>query len=474
MWEKKEKADTQKSDISEVDTVHTATMLTTVDRLPVEIWRSIIQYACATSFSPFVDDYHNHLSSSITQNFDLFKTGSVPPHQPYREGNAILKELRLVCRLWTQIIDLMPSRYIFTNLEDFTYPLVQLQRPLVIETVHLSMFGLYSSHCFCPTYSDKCLGRNCMTNHTSPKSKKFWAESDILLQERLHNVKIVFLRGLVPNPDKLPKAAPNTRALCCTNLPHRQRIWFFSTMRHLTHLALNQITCLQFLEGNPDRPLVFPAVRYLELFFVRNMAPTGWASSGRKAPLFPNLRTLKVDGDIEPSYEDMIRDFLVDCGQRLVEFIEYANYSTSKLRGIPRMLPTLSLNFPNLQLYGTLLDEFLSHTESPEDPSSISYAPGGSSFTLLLYDFIEKFKQTPEEASRRLQIVITQFRVTRIMIKESWTDLGTHLERLPTPRRRRECLNLFKTFIKSINPPVEFVDREGLYFHNATFLYENF
>ncbi|PVF99625.1 hypothetical protein CPB86DRAFT_872483 [Serendipita vermifera] len=439
--------------------------------LPIEIWRAILQYACATPFSPFVDDYHNYLSQSITQNFDLFRIEFAPRRQ-YREGDAILKKLRLVCRLWTQIIDSIPNRYIFTNSGDFTYPSCHLNRPSLIEVVHLSMIGPNSFYCFCPSNHEVCRGKRCITALTRPRDQEWWKKPDDDLQGMLHNVKVVFLRGPSPSSDRFLRVASNTRALYYSNLSHSRRITFLPEMKNLTHLSLNQINCLQFLEGHVDRLVVVPFVEYLELFFIRVPTSTRWILPGdqKRPPVFPKLKTLKIDGDIEHDFEDIIQNFLIECGHQIVEFVEYSNYSTSALRGIPKMLPNLPLYFPNLRLYGTLLDELISHSTSTGD---LTYAPDGPSFTLLLYDFFEKFLQKSDEATRQLCTLLNQYRFTRIMTKNYWEDLKAFLDKIPTQRYRRECLSSLRVLFKHLGPSIEFVDREGITLHRASSLDEN-
>jgi hypothetical protein len=440
-----------------------------IDRLPVETWRLIFQYACITPFWPFIDEDHNQLSPSITENYELFRL-SYRPLQLYWAVGETRSSLRLVCRAWNAILDTFPMPYMYTDLSTCTFPTFDPNEQLVPEVVHL--VGRHLHHCcFCSihqgSHDGKCasLQKILLSQKENP-----WGIKGADMGIPLYNVKIVFLRDESFYSERFLKAATNIRALYWDGPTHNPVLFSSFNTTHLTHLALRQVRCILFIETYLKGSVLLPSVQYLELFLRREYSYHEGISSRdlRNTSPFPQLKSLKIGGDIDTHMQEAVKDFLMNCGQTVSEFVEYTVWYSQ--RTIPKILPTLSTYFPNLHLYGTLFMEFFSLTWMNND--ELLYTPKGSSFTLFFYDFISGFRNESHTAVILLPIICEQWKVTRIMMDNSWTDMELYLIKLDE-LSRKSLLNSLTKLSSILGESVEFTDRDGFPAYRAKFQSEH-
>ncbi|PVF99626.1 hypothetical protein CPB86DRAFT_796419 [Serendipita vermifera] len=443
----------------------------TLSRLPVEIWILIFCYACTSPFAPFVDEAHNHLSPSISNNFELFEV-VYHPFEVYHESDELFKTLRLVCRDWASIVDSLSIRYLFTDMKSFSFPHCSAQKLSSVEMIHL-LRRWDAEYCFCACWR-KCPDGGCrsLDGLMDPREEDYWNSNDILSNSILRNVKIVFLRDQPSRYERILKATANVRALYWDSHPHEPTLFDSFDSTHLTHLELRNLRCAQFLEGYVNGSLTIQSLRYLSLHFILGFSLDDWVllTDTNKAPAFPRLKSLKIAGDIEPEFQEGINDFLRGSGRTVTEFVEhYIPPNSHRLsRTMDHVFPSLSSYFPNLRLYGTNLGDLLYDSNRVTDFRISPFSPKEPSFTLLLYNFIPSLLSRPESVITSLLIVKGQWKVTRIMMHNTWSDLESRLMNysegiLPN------VLSWIQAFFKSLGGSVEFCDQEGVSLHEAKF-----
>lgn len=452
-----------------------------IERVPVEVWQLIFQYACVSPYSPFIDERHQHLSPSITQNHHLFEF-EWREARAYKEFDTIFKTLRSVCRSWKAVVDTdVRGRYIYTNLEDFAFPIPYMEVLSKVETMHL--IGPYlDGYCFCSRINCSWIGK-CVyhTRQLQSLDKKWWDVDMTSLQRKLENVKIVFLRDNSRTSQRVLKAARNIRALYWDQyFLHSSSIPFPPTrasflpvllnlqeMKFLTHLSLNGLEYGEFSDDYINGDLVFRSVQYLHIAF----SPSGRASpsppkSRNNVWPFPKLRTLKVRGEIQMVHRNAVLDFFRTCGKTVTEFVE--DSASTPNESIPKAFPQLSLYFPNLLLYGIGIHEFLRHRIHLAELATLSYASKGPSFTLLIYDLLRTFWRYGEQCIETMRIIRARWKIPRIMMYDTWNELEDHLKEHPKSILQLR-LDSLKTFFAVLGPPRQFCDREGISLHDATF-----
>jgi hypothetical protein len=438
-----------------------------VERVPVEVWQLILQFAFTSTFFPFVDEGRHHLSASIIDNHDLFRPIWRNP-QVYDDANyANYRSLRTVCRTWKALVDVVSDRcigrYIYSDLSGSTYPVPSSEALGNAEMMHLVGEHL-REYCFCGR-TKACRPQYCASYSRYFKQKEeYWWNQDVRsLQTRLKNVKIVFLRDNSPASRRILKSTSNIRALYWDKFPYDPILFDPPNMKHITHLALSDIPCDQFFGHYFKGDLFLPSVMYLELSLTlarRTPPPTSNPSP------FPSLKTLKIGGNIEANFKIIILDFFAMCGKTVTEFIEHR---TGYRKGIlPKAFPELSFYFPNLHLYGIGLHELFPHRVHPEQLANLSYSPTSSTFTLLLYDFLDTFGVQSEMSVKIMNVVRVQWNVSRIMMQERWTDLETRLKLSPESGLKSFLGNL-KLFFEGLDSSLQFCDREGVTLSKATF-----
>ncbi|CAG8700071.1 2777_t:CDS:2, partial [Acaulospora colombiana] len=433
-----------------------------MSQLPVEIWILIFRYACATPFAPFTDEAHNHLSPSIVDNFELF-TVVTHPFETYHESDNLFKTLRLVCRDWASLVDSLSIRYLFIVMEDFSFPHFSASKLMSVERLHiLRHWG--EEYCFCSSWV-KCTDDSCRSLYdpTDPWEDSCWKFNNKQLKQMLRNVKILFLRDRASRYERVLQATSNIRALYWDSHPHDPDLFYSFEFTHLTHLELRNLRCAQFLEGYINGSLSLPSVLYLSLHFVLGFSSDDWVllTNVNKSTAFPRLKSLETTGDIESEFQEAMNNFLRASGRTVTEFVEHSvppnSYRVS--RTMEHVFPSLSSYFPNLRLYGINLGDLLYDSDHAPDIAITPFSPKGASFTLLLYNFISSFFSRPESAITSLFIIKGQWKVTRIMMYNSWEDLESTLmnysaDILPN------VLSWIQTFLQGLAGSVEFCDRE--------------
>jgi hypothetical protein len=439
-------------------------------RIPIEIWTLILHFACASPFSPFLDQAHNHLSTSVILNEKLFDHERHISKQ-YQDFDNFITTFRLVCRTWAAIVDSLGRRYIFTDKKKTSYPPCYTKKLWVVERIYILDSNL-RTHCFCGKGAKTCRLYECKSKHKvlQRQHQKWWRMSGADLQEALRNVKILS-QTMQFYPDKLLEAAKNIRALSMSigNDMDRLNMPSFRNLAYLSHLSLCDIYAGSFFEAYAAGSINLPHVEYLVLenvlYHLSSRPPSVFSQT---FPSFPRLKTLIIKSHIGLRFDDAFNHFFMDCGRTVREFVELPNPYARNIE--PKTLPELAKYFPNLHLYGISLQSSLESSISSQadiqDAYFMLYIPKSTSFTLLLYDF-EAFLLRLNESARLLNVVTARWKITHIMMNQTWDKLHGVLVALPPPD-----IELALVFLGTLNKSLQdksisFTDCEGVGYRNG-------
>ncbi|PVF99633.1 hypothetical protein CPB86DRAFT_283019 [Serendipita vermifera] len=453
------------------------------DHVPAEIWRMVFHFACATPFMPFVDEGHDHLSTSIAFNSKLFLHEDLIPEE-YEQLDATIATLRLVCRSWAATIDVLPRRYVFTDMCNIAFPAPYSKYLLAVEKLQVVPPYLNLSF-FCQRgrFSDR-LTRQCLDceKHFKPRPNDIWKPDhtwlemdDVTLQTNLTNVKVLFLYDVrrIDDVERILRITQNIRALMLHeghfSLTFDALAAFFP--KNLTHLALLNIRCNRFFELYSKSSMSMPYIQYLDLSFLHsNLSFITSSSPKPTVSPFPQLKTLKVQGYIDYSCKDFVEYFFIQCGHTVVEFLEGCSWGpvmtwTQRLQALPRW-------FPNLRIYGIsfLQIYFLTHNDEQESvlASLPVYRPKGASFTLLLDSFSFAMRNIPIYAPL-LSFIWRKWDVTEVMMTHKWVGLEENTRRL-CHGDSSLVLNIWKEFFEFVKDKTDsFLDSDGVSLNNARF-----
>jgi hypothetical protein len=247
----------------------------------------------------------------------------------YRDQTqATVERLRLVCRLWAQILQRRTREYALTDHDGHYYPSEQMAR----QTVRL---GLSS-----PVPSPRCIqgGSECRYHTKKREETSLNGKSDT--EEYVRSFHVLFPTVRILNLDDSHISPPsslgtlnNLRGLSIYLGSHK----YFSLrdlslcVPHLTHLRLRPETV-------HERPLFEPfshaCLQYLTInVFARRNAQERTFALGTTWN-FPKLKTLLVSGPVNEAFEASIHDFLLRHANQLTELsLTYTKFSNADFGG---------------------------------------------------------------------------------------------------------------------------------------------
>jgi hypothetical protein len=93
-------------------------------RIPIEIWDQILQSATTSLLLPFRED--GSLSPHLLDNLLLFDQRCATFKMYSNQTQVTIERLRLVCRVWAQLLEKKVNRFAITNHEGHYYPSEQM------------------------------------------------------------------------------------------------------------------------------------------------------------------------------------------------------------------------------------------------------------------------------------------------------------------------------------------------------------
>ncbi|PVF99610.1 hypothetical protein CPB86DRAFT_783503, partial [Serendipita vermifera] len=365
---------------------------------------------------PFIDESHNHLSTSFIQTLDLF-CESCPAFKTWREIEKTIKSLRLVCRMWASIIsNTSLNRCAFTDLYEFGYP---SRDTLTLQGVERLQFA---SDCYSAFFDDWDDIENAVSSNIIsgciheyfPRGEvegRWWehledeATKGLLRQARifisphwsLHTEKIL---GLMPQLQALSLYVSGYSSPPLTTI--------FSLLpckSYITHLELHDLPWMEFATCFSGKQYTFPCLRTA---YTNMKHDVEWNS--------PRLESLMISGSLNVDRESL--DPLLSLwGKSVREYVDDCYFSDNQIHAI---IPPFH-RFPHLSLYGTRLgvvitDPIIQHRSQMVLASSPSRNP--RSFLLRLE--YRKYEYGPEESALRLVAYVKVYRFVEVVLTWSW------------------------------------------------------
>ncbi|KAG8754610.1 hypothetical protein FRC14_004914 [Serendipita sp. 396] len=277
-------------------------------RLPVELWQEIISYALVIRILP-------------SQGATLFDDLDVFAH-PCKINHYLVSaraSLRLVCRLWNEIVLLEGDRNYCPFLEAGTQDVFDLD---TYKYAHrLEFIEYFESYCRrwpCRLRHDKT-GRCPPVLHPTiimnPPTGEILVSGDWPLKIQV----VRFIRD-VRDPTKLLQCSKNLKALSIRFASFKtlnESAVLFIVQSHLLHLYLDNI----YDDGNGTiHTLHLPHLRYLELHF-------RLFTTYRGHPVFPldismpNVATIFLRGSVRNEYADSIERLIMSSKETLVNLL---------------------------------------------------------------------------------------------------------------------------------------------------------
>ncbi|CAG8521688.1 11563_t:CDS:2 [Acaulospora colombiana] len=417
-----------------------------VQRTPIEVWTLILHHAIATPLLPFVDEAHKHLSTSVIRTIDLFCwSESCDVYKKCRDMENAIKSLRL-SNFGAHVPPSFQSIEWQAGRISGAVSLKKNQPYFQLRTVHAdSVFSRFSfpttrqcalceyGQCGCDLLS--CLDpediQDCILSYVSPSSHgemgwEWWKDlKDERIGEFMSQVRIFSYPNHYFHRKEMFDLMPRLQALCLglsnSYRPLATLLSILSGQSRLTHLALHSIYwndfATYFSEGH--------CTLQLETIIIHG----GFYIDKEYMDPFLSLwgRTVREYVD-NSTYLDTQRNKLVPCG------------------GIPP-----DHYFPNLSLYGTLLEAVISKLETHHRSQiATPFGPPLRSRTLLLRDSTYLPAHDPEESALQLIVYVNEWNFAEVIFERRWTWLLTRLYFDKSAEVLEADARWFKTFFGTL------------------------
>jgi hypothetical protein len=395
------------------------------ERIPVEIWDKILHYATASPLLPFRED--GSLSPHLLDNFFLFGEWC-PEFTEYRDETQVpVGRLRLVCRLWAQLLRKRVSEFALTNHEGHYYPSEQMAK-------QAKRLGI-PPPVPCIWDRDECKynGREREDSEASSEdSEKMREESVETFHLRFPNVHILDLKDRHMSPVGSLGTLVHLRSLALTlGLESDFSIDELSPhVPQLTHLKLRMVNIDTELLA---QPFSHPNLQYLDLhFYDCIMAETETFALATTWTL-PNLSTVLVSGPVPKVFEESVQRFVLRHASQLIGLsLTYQKATKDTFHG-PSMItdPIWSGCWDTLGVFGIdilrLWPEYI--------PSLVKYTRESTSgdpcrppFTVVVSKFTMFQRFHPRQILDALVSLQQSWKVDTFMFTNSWEWIEEQME----------------------------------------------
>ncbi|PVF95371.1 hypothetical protein CPB86DRAFT_817280 [Serendipita vermifera] len=260
-----------------------------------------------TPLLPFIDESHNHLSTSIMQTDDLFSE-ACDAYNECQKMEAPIKALRLVCRLWASILANSLNRCVLTDLEDINYPGRDTRILKGVERLQIAL----DEGCFCLFTSEvqQCFYSQAITPTSTGMSQSWWRDlQNQTTKKFLNQVRIFVAVDWEAHTKSILGLMPQLRALGI----------YFSRVRGptdplsilprkscITHLSLQSLTWDDFSIYFTKGYCSLHRLRYLDVEFTSIRRSTEFTDT-RPKPEYSafQLESLIIRGTLSVPKEDL-------------------------------------------------------------------------------------------------------------------------------------------------------------------------
>ncbi|KAG8849358.1 hypothetical protein FRB91_010026 [Serendipita sp. 411] len=370
--------------------------------LPTELWCDVLSFALLNGLLP-------SKQASLFEDLDLFGH----PCKIHHHAHSIRKNIRLVCRLWNDIVQQLDHPVVFVEGNGAENPLPEK----VYSKPRAELLYEIRKYCLKWPCALTCRkGGRCPQGSYQPPiphMEAIWLtdetrDSDIRVLRLLDGVRdSTFLLESCPQLEALWIRYPSFRALYTSHTIYMDRI---------SHLHLDIIVS----HGNRQvYSLDLPHLVHLELTLYL------YSTFRLEFPLdiyMPNLKTLWLDGYFDYQFATMIEDFILTAKESIVNLLISCNTA-----GYRFMLPLERLaEFPHLATVGIHVDSLM---KPPEDDFSNSLLPTLSSPLSLVLLHLDAHHRQPSEprklwASDLVEILSTaRGWFSKLVVPLSWKEL---------------------------------------------------
>ncbi|CAG8692993.1 15348_t:CDS:2 [Acaulospora colombiana] len=376
-----------------------------VQRTPIEVWTLILYHAIATPLLPFVDESHNHLSTSIIQTIDLF-SDACPAYKTCRGTEKTIK---------------------------IGYPSKGISALKGVERLE------FARDCYCTdfkflddTENDLEDDIGCLVEYISPRGEAevpWWRNiEDEMTRQLIRQVRIFSSYEHEFYTKKILGLMPQLQALSLRSSQRSEPLTSLLSLlppeSHITHLEICGIPWMEFTSYFSKGRCNLPCLRYLHLAFdfrslwdTNNTKYTGeWAAF--------QLESLIITGSLGVDAE-YLDPFLSVWGKTIREYVDdsHSPHGLTKAASAPNGIPPFH-HFPQLSLYGTRLETIITGLDTQNQSQKVSTPyPTRNPRTFLLKIRYTGLECDPEEAALRFIAYVQEYGFVEVVLNKSWTYL---------------------------------------------------
>jgi hypothetical protein len=389
-----------------------------VERVPIEIWHSILQEAVASPLLPFTEE--STLSTDLMDNLKTLSAICKDYRIYWDVTQATVDRLRLVCRTRASILEDHTSDVVISDLTSESYPSGQMKTHA--RRVH---FGNVSI-CDCDPVETEglCIFLGNRSTWTVPSKAEMY--DDQFLHARIPNVRILLLDSLEICTLNFLSPLSNLVALLLYCEAHPEMSWFMGDLSsyapRLTHL---QLECIETGSHLLTERFRHENLRYLSL----TIKPSEGSTSPRKVLdwTFPSLETFRILGQAHEKSMDFMGGFLTRHARNLkgldIGYHVLSEYNDAKQ--VPSDLWSLCPALTQFGIHSHYLSEGIERKvellRKDRDPSV--HPP----LELLIHEVTSFFGDKSSKLINVLQRLIKSWNISRIIIEEPWNDFRTFI-----------------------------------------------
>ncbi|KAG8793295.1 hypothetical protein FRB91_003373 [Serendipita sp. 411] len=321
-----------------------------IEIFPVEIWRVILADAV---FEPLLPKKN----ATVFEDIDVFGH----PCKLFRSQQRTRATLRLVCRLWSEIIQ-SDRRYgaIFVDSVTLDKTLSDDLR-LACRLEVINRWDRYCCKWPC-ALTRRRTGRCPFGSYAPPKYEESAHQKIQCTSGTCIGANVLRLRDDVRNPDQLLMECRNLRALSVRFTGFRavtseRSLFAQQYLQHLSHLELDGVR-----DTGEISILDLPRLTYIKLIMhLMGLGPGGIGIFPLEIQM-PNVATILLDGWIDSKYSSSVETFLLSCTDSLINLLLTYNsengHAIFSLANLPKFKQLSTFGFGIRNLYRPMGDKF--------------------------------------------------------------------------------------------------------------------
>ncbi|KAG8835115.1 hypothetical protein FRC18_001016 [Serendipita sp. 400] len=338
------------------------------NRLPIELWEEIFSHVLYRSLFPSTN-------ATIFDEMDLFSH----PCKIYVIYSQRVTLLRLVCRLWNEIIGAVSQVFFEDGRWEYNFRIHG-----ILSSRRVELITRWNDYCRkwpcsplskdCRTSQGRCIPGRLSWYDIDDTAKK-WVDG----LDGLVNVRVLRLFHDVRGPIRILEKCANLEALWIhlAALQYLMRNQLSSTverLRHLSHLYIDTI-----IDTFSTYTLHLPNLTYLEMKL--HLETTYLSVQHPVFPLdlrTPNITTIVLSGVVSNAYTPYVEKYINSCRSSVAHLLlSYTGDDSA-----PFLPPDQLFHFPRLNTLGLKIGNIIS---SSNHDFAMVVPPSSSPFSLVLF-----------------------------------------------------------------------------------------